>query len=312
MDANAPPAAAVGFLGLGAMGHAIAHRLRSAGTPLVVYNRAPGPADALAAEGATRVDRPIEVGRRVGPGVVFTMVADHPATRTVLFGRGGLARGLPPGAVVVDLSTVGPEQSRDLAARLAKRGVHYLEAPVGGSVPAAADGTLTAFVGGDAADLDRVRPLLDLFARRVEHLGEVGAGSAMKLVNNLITTATVALAAEALALGEGLGLPRERMLELLVTGGARSAMLERKREFLARRTYPMEFRLRLAAKDLRLIERAGRDCGRPVRFAREARRLVDEGIAAGYGDQDFSSVLEAALARGTGAAPPPAPAPPPG
>ena len=306
-----PPAPTVGFVGLGQMGGRIAVRLARAGIPLVVTNRSPEKSAAVAAAGAEVLPRPLDVGAAVGTGIAFTMLSDARATRRVVLGRNGLARGLRPGSLVVDLSTVRPEESRTLAEQLRHRGIHLIDAPVGGSLDAAESGQLLFFVGGDPAHLERARSLLGLLGSEIHHLGPVGQGSAMKLVNNLLTIGHIGLAAEALAFGERLGLDRPQMLELLLRGGARSAMLERKRSALLDRQYDPRFRLALARKDLRLIELSGRAASAPTRLTREVRRLVDEAIAAGHGDEDFAVVLEAALARTRRATPPPTAAAPP-
>ncbi len=309
MHAPSPlvPPLSVGLVGLGLMGAPIARRLLAAGVPLVVYNRTAERAREIGEAGAAVADRPVDVGRRASAGIVFVMVTDHPAVRAVLFGRNGVARGLSAGALVVDLSTVSPAQSRATAERLAKRGIHFVDAPVGGSTDLAEEGRLTVFAGGEAADLERARPYLERFSVRIEHLGGVGGGSSMKLVNNLLTIGHVALAAEALALAEGLGLDRQRTIDLLSTGGGRSTMLDRKADMFRKRSYPAHFRLRLADKDVRLVEAAGRDVGRSTRLGREIRRLYDAAIAAGLGDADFAAVFDTLLPRpsGTGAPPPP-------
>jgi len=310
MDATltaAPPT--VGFVGLGMMGARMAARLARAGIPLVVTNRTEAKAAPVRAAGARWATRPRDVGKAVGRGVVFTMLTDGPAVERALFGRSGLAGGLLPGSLVIDLSTVRPDESRAFAERLAKIGIHFLDAPVGGSIDAAEGGTVLFYVGGDPAHVERARPLLAHLGHELHHVGPVGQGSAMKLVNNLLTIGHIALLAEALAFGERLGLDRPRMLELLARGGGRSIMLERKRTQLLERRYEAQFRLALARKDLGLIERSGREAGAPTPVTREVRRLLDEALRDGHGEEDFSVVLEAALARTRSAAPETAPAP---
>ncbi len=280
------------------MGAPIAERLAAAGVPLVVHNRTRAKADALVARGAVWAETPRAVGRAAAGHLVFTMLTDARAVRATLFGRSGVAAGAARGTLVVDLSTIGPDESRANAARLRPRGLRYVDAPVGGSVDAAAAGELLVYAGGEEEDIDRARPYLEKFSRRTERLGGVGSGTAMKLVNNLVTIAGLAVATEALALAERLGLAKERVVELLLAGGAQSRMLEAKRDGLLRREYPSRFKLVLAAKDLGLVERAARDAGAGRRLAREARRLAEEGLRAGHGDDDFSAMFEAALARG--------------
>jgi len=293
-----------GFVGTGSMGSPIARRLLDAGVPLVVHNRTREKAEPLLAAGARWCETPREVGREAGGQTIFTALTDAKAVRSALFGRTGIARGAGAGTLVVDLSTVTPDESRSFAERLGRRGIHFMDVPVGGSTDAAAEGRLVAFAGGSDDDLERARPLLDRFARRVELLGPVGSGASMKLVNNLLTIGQVALAAEALALAQAFGLDRDRTIELLQDGGAASKMLEAKRGAFVRQEYPARFRLALARKDLGLIDRAARDAGATARISREIRRLYDEAIAQGLADRDFAAVFERALARRRTGAPP--------
>ena len=314
-SAPPPPAPTLGFVGLGMMGQPIADRLRAAGQPLVVYNRTRTKAEPLLAQGARWAFTARDLGREVGVGVVFTIVTDAKALDRLVFGPRGLAAGLGRGALLVDLSTIAPAQSRSFGERLAAKGIHFVDAPVGGSVEAARNGKLVAFVGGSAEDVERARPFLANFARRIEHLGPVGAGTSMKLVNNLLTMTYVAVAAEALTLAEGLGLERRRTLDLLLDGNGYTRLLEQKRIAFEERRYPPQFQLRLADKDLRLIADAAKGAGREARIAREAQRMVHEGVRAGRGAEDFSAVFESALVRrARGSGPPPAanPPPPPG
>ncbi len=287
----------IGFVGLGMMGAPIAERLRAAGHPLVVHNRTREKAEPLLAGGARWAFTPKDVGRAATSKIVFTIVSDARALERVLFGRNGLAHGLRPGALVVDLSTIAPFQSRSFAERLGATGIRFVDAPLGGSVDAARNGRLLIFVGGADEDVGRARPLLERIGRRVEHLGPVGAGSSMKLVNNLITLSYAALAAEALAFAEGLGLDRRRTIDLLLDGGGYSRILEQKRVALEERRYPAQFFLYLAEKDLKLITRTAHLVDRDVPLAHEAERLATEGVRAGLGFQDWAVMLETALGR---------------
>lgn len=287
----------VGFIGLGMMGAPLAERLRARGYPLVVYNRTREKAEPLLAAGARLAFTPRDVGRAATAKVVFTLLSEAKALDRVLFGRNGLARGLGAGSLVVDLSTVAPAQSRAFAEKLAAIGVHFVDAPLGGSVEAARNGRLIVFVGGAEEDVARARPFLEQFGRRIEHLGPVGAGTSMKLVNNLLTISYVALAGEALALAEGFGLDRRRTIDLLLDGGGYSRLFEQKRVAFEERRYPVQFRLRLAEKDLRLLGHAAHAAGREAALAHEAGRLVTEAVRAGHGEEDFASVFEAALVR---------------
>lgn len=288
----------VGFVGLGRMGLTLALNLQRSGVPVVAYNRTQSKTEPLVAAGGTWSTSPKELARSVSGGVLFLMVADGKAGKAVLFGRNGIVRGAKAGTLVVDLSTVDPDESRSFAARLAEKGVHFIDAPVGGSVDQAARGEVMFFVGGEEADVARARPLLERMGRQIERVGPIGAGASMKLVNNLLTVGITVLSTEALSLAAGFGLDPKRTIDLLQAGGGRSGMLERKSAAFLARKYPAQFSTQLARKDLRLIERAARRERRSVQMTREARKLLDEAIAQGHGDEDFSSVLEATLARG--------------
>jgi len=305
MDASppGPSGGPLAFVGLGVMGGPIAARLLAAGAQLAVHNRDRAKAAPLLSAGATWAESPREAARWARGGIVFVMVSDIGAVRAVVFGRTGVAAGADPKTLVVNLSTIGPEESRKVSERLGRRGIPYLEAPVGGSLDAAARGELLVLAGGTAEDLERARPWLQRFARRIEHLGPVGLGAAMKLVNNLVTVGTVALDAEAIALAEALGLERERTVDLLLAGGGESRMLASKRGAFVAREYPTQFKLGLADKDLGLIGRAARDAGLRTPLARETRRLTTEAIRGGAGEQDLAVVLETARRRRTEPAP---------
>lgn len=313
---TAPTPARAGLIGLGAMGQGLALSLRRAGVPLTVTSRTRAKAEEVLAAGAEWVERPREVGRAVAGGVVLVMVPEARDVERVLFGRSGLVKGAAPGTLVVNVGTIAPEESRDVAARLAEAHLAYLEAPVGGSADVARAGSLLVFVGGGDAEFARAEPYLRTFGRSLERMGEVGQGSAMKLVNNVLTVGTLELIAEALTLAEATGLPRERTIDALLAGGGRSVVLEGKRRMLLSGEYPSHFRLALARKDLRLIERTAKDAHLPLTAVREIRRVYDRAVKEGRADLDFAAVFEtvragraapAATGAGSGAPSPPAP-----
>lgn len=299
-----PAAEPVALIGCGMMGEAIGRRLLERGHALVVWDRTPARRELLATAGASVARSPRAAAESAR--TVLLMLRDARACRRVLFGRAGAANGLNPESTVVNLSTISPEEAGAIAEDLRGRGFAYLDAPVGGSVDAALRGELLSFVGGEGERLNAVRPVLDAFSRRVERMGPVGAGSAMKLVNNLLTLAHVAALGEALALAEASQLDRTAVLEMLSVGGGASAMLERKRAAIERREYPVQFKLELAAKDAGLIEREARRRGLKLVLAHHVRRRYDTARKAGVGGQDFAVVVEPATP-----APSPAPGSPP-
>lgn len=310
---GAPATPNAGLIGVGAIGGGVARCLLRQHVPLRLWNRSRSRAEPLVAAGAQWAEHPKALAAALGPGgVLFTALPEARDVGRVLFGRRGAVAGASRGLLVVNLSTVAPDQSRDLAARLAERGVGLLDVPVGGSADAAESGELILYVGGEDRDFDRALPLLRTFSRRIERMGPVGAGSAMKLANNLLTVGILEMSAEAIELGSALGLDRARVVEVLLAGGARSVMLERKREPLLRHEYPPAFRLALARKDLKLIERAGHEVHQPLPVTHAARRVFDRAMNEGRGDLDFAAVAETvrglrteARTRGPGGPPDP-------
>jgi 3-hydroxyisobutyrate dehydrogenase-like beta-hydroxyacid dehydrogenase len=297
---------AVGFVGIGHMGLQLAQRLVHAGIPVIVWNRTQSKVDPLVAAGAKWSTSPKDLAKSIGKGITFLMLTDGAAVKKVLFGVKGLARGAPAGALFVNVSTIDPDESRAFAARLQERGIHYLDAPVAGSVDQVPKGEVIFFAGGEESEVARARPLLEKMGRRVEHMGPTGSGNSMKLANNLLMVGIAALSAEALALAEGLHLDRARVIAELLAGGGHSLVLERKAPDFLSRTYPPLFTTALARKDLKLAEKVATREGRPLKMNREARRLLDETVALGHSEDDFSAVFEATLARGRGSAPSPA------
>jgi 3-hydroxyisobutyrate dehydrogenase/2-hydroxy-3-oxopropionate reductase len=277
---------AVAFLGLGLMGEPMARRVLEAGHELVVWNRTAGRAGALAAAGARVASTPRDAA--AGAEVVVTMLADPPALAAVTEGPDGVAAGIGDGSTVLEMSTVGPAAVHRLRGALPE-GVALVDAPVLGSTPQAEDGSLQVFVGGAPADVERWVPLLGTFGSPT-HVGPLGAGAAAKLVVNSTLGGTLALLGEALALAGGLGLDRSTALDVL----ARSPLgtqVERRRPALESGDFPLRFRLRLASKDLDLVEAAAGDAGVDLRVAPAARSWFDDATEASWGDEDYSAVL---------------------
>jgi 3-hydroxyisobutyrate dehydrogenase/2-hydroxy-3-oxopropionate reductase len=216
------------------------------------------------------------------------MLADPPALAAVTEGPDGVAAGVEEGATVLEMSTVGPAAVHRLRGALPD-GVALVDAPVLGSTPQAADGSLQVFVGGNHADVERWLPLLRTFGSPT-HVGPLGAGAAAKLVVNSTLGGTLALLGEALSLAGGLGLDRSTALEVLARSPLGS-QVERRRQALESGDFPLRFRLRLASKDLDLVETAAGDAGVDLRVAPAARSWFDDATDDGWGDEDYSAVL---------------------
>jgi 3-hydroxyisobutyrate dehydrogenase-like beta-hydroxyacid dehydrogenase len=222
--------------------------------------------------------------------VAITMLATPEAVDEVVFGPDGLAAGMQDGQTLIEMSTIGPDAVRDIRARLAE-GVELVDAPVLGSVPQARDGTLRIFVGGDDDALERIRSVLEPMGT-VVHMGGLGAGASMKLVANSTIGAAASAMTEALSLTDAFDLRREQVLEILSNSHI-GPIVSGKRGNVESHEYPPNFKLRLAVKDLRLVNEAAARAGRDLPGARAALAWLERAEAAGYGDQDYSAVVEA-------------------
>lgn len=278
----------VAVVGTGRMGAAMVTRLRSAGHEVVAYNRTRSRAVAVA-------DRVVDTPREAAASadVVLVSLADDAALEAVYHGPDGLAAGVRPGAVVVETSTVRPDTIRALAPIVEAAGATLLDAPVSGSVPVVERGELTFMVGGEAAALDRVRPVLDVLSARVFHMGAQGSGATMKLVVNSVIGALNQALSEALVLAEKAGLARETVYDVFATSAVAAPFVHYKRSaFEHPEDTPVAFRLDLLAKDGALIaELAGRVGARMDQLA-ATREVIHEALKAGYGDRDLSAVAD--------------------
>jgi 3-hydroxyisobutyrate dehydrogenase-like beta-hydroxyacid dehydrogenase len=283
--------ATIGVVGLGAMGSRIAGRLADAGNELVVWNRDASKAEPLIERGALAAESPAELARR--SEAVIVMVADPAALADVTEGADGVVAGLGQGATVIQMSTVSAEATERLAAQLPADAL--LDSPVLGSVSEVEGGTLKVFVGGEPAAVERWSPVLSTLGT-ILHVGPVGAGTAAKLVANATLVGIVGVLGEALAVGDILGLPRERTFEVLgVTALADQA--DRRRPAVESGEYPQRFALRLARKDADLILQAAAKNGGELRVTEAARDWLAEAEAAGLGDADYSAVLARILSN---------------
>ena len=282
----------IAFCGLGSMGAPMAGRLLDAGHDVAVWNRTPGRAAPLVERGAHEALSPADAAARAE--LLVTMVADPTALDEVVFGPEGLAAGVSAGATLVEMSTVGPEVVRSMAERLPV-GVDVIDAPVLGSVPRATEGTLKIFVGGDAAVVGRCLPVLEAMGTP-RHLGPLGSGAAMKLVANSTLGALMCGLAEALALADALGLEEGAVLDLLADSPI-GVTTRSKRALIETGEYPANFKLGLAAKDLRLVTASAEDAGLELKLAPGARAWLEQADAAGLGDLDYSAVIAAVRGR---------------
>ena len=287
-----PGSERVGFVGLGIMGSRMAANLARAGYELTVFNRTRATADAWAAEhGGTVADSPAAVG--AASDVVISMVVDGEQVREVLLGEHGVAGGAAPGTLCVDMSTIAPAQTRAVGAELTELGIRMLDAPVTGSSPKAEDGTLTIMAGGDAGDFARAEPLLRVMGELVVHVGALGQGEMVKLINNAVAAANAATVGEALIVGQRTGVDLDALVEIMAKGSGGSAMLDLKAGPMRAHDYTTLFKLEHMLKDVRLCLEEGQAAAVPFAAAARARDVLVAALARGHGDDDFAALIEA-------------------
>jgi 3-hydroxyisobutyrate dehydrogenase len=275
------------------MGAGMAANLLKAGFPLTVYNRSRAKAEAFAAQGARVAETPADAVR--GASVIVSMLADDAASRAVWLGHDGASGALAAaekGAVLVDCSTVSPAWIAELAKAAEARGLEFLDAPVTGSRMQAAGGQLTFLVGGSAEALEKVWPVLEAMGKEIAHLGVVGSGAKMKLLNNFLCGVQVASLAEGIAWLERSGLDAEKALDLLKRGAPGSPLLANLSARMMSRDYTVNFYLKLMAKDLHYAAAAASENGVDLTTAENARCLFEEAAEEGYGEKDMSAVVE--------------------
>jgi 3-hydroxyisobutyrate dehydrogenase len=280
----------IAFLGLGTMGSGMASRLVAAKFDVTVWNRTRARAEALVALGARVASSPRDAA--LGADVVISMLADDQASRSVWLSDGAASRA-KRGAIFVECGTVSPGWVTELQARAAERGCEVVDAPVTGSKAAAAAGTLLFLAGGDAAVVEQVRPILSVMGSRgVLHVGPIGSGARMKLINNFVSGVQAAALAEALALVERLGLDPAAAFSVLADGAPGSPLVKAVGPRMLARDYAVNFRLELMHKDLTYAMAEGARAGVPLTTAAAARERFAQAIASGAGAMDFSAVVE--------------------
>ncbi len=279
----------VGFIGLGIMGKPMAKNLLEAGHELVVYNRTAEKAEELAGDGATVAGSPKEVAEQ--SDVIITMLPDSPQVEEVLAGEGGVLEGIREGSLIVDMSTISPVVTRDLAAKAGEHGASMLDAPVSGGDVGAIDGTLSIMVGGSEADFERAGPLFEAMGKTITHVGEVGAGQVVKAANQIVVALTIEAVSEALVLGSKAGVDPAKILDVLGGGLAGNKVMEVKREKMLGHSFDPGFKIELHHKDLGIALATGREYGVSLPVTAVVDQMLETLKAKGRGDRDHSAIL---------------------
>jgi len=283
----------IGFLGLGIMGSRMAANLARAGYALRVWTHTHGKAERWASEhDALPCATPSEVAR--GSDIVISMVVDGEQVAGVLLGPEGVIHGAHAGLLCIDCSTIAPADTRQIGAALEQRGVCMLDAPVTGSSPRAQDGTLTIMVGGRADDFARAKPLLEVLGGLIVHVGELGHGEMLKLLNNALGAANAAALAEALLLARATGVDLDAFVQVTMAGSGASAQMQIKSTPMREHDYTTLFKGAHMLKDVRLCLEEAQAAGVPFPSAAHACSLLVATVGRGYGEQDYAAMIEAA------------------
>ena len=283
------PETRIGLIGTGIMGRPMGHNLLKAGYPLVVHDRVRGPVDELVAAGAAEASSAREVAAR--SEVVITMLPDSPEVQAVVLGPDGLLEGLRPGTIYIDMSTISPIVTRELAPLVEAKDCQMLDAPVSGGEKGAMEATLSIMVGGPKEIFDRVLPIFQAMGKNIVHMGDHGAGQVTKAANQIVVALTIQAVSEALVLAAKAGVDPAKVRQALLGGFAQSRILELHGQRMLDRNFKPGFKVRLHQKDLNIALSTGKALGVPL----PATATVQEAFTAlrglGRDDYDHSSLV---------------------
>jgi len=279
----------IGFIGLGIMGKPMSKNLRKAGYELVVCDITRATVDELVALGATAATTAKEVAQQVD--LVITMLPNSPEVKQVVLGSGGIIEGARPGTIVADMSSIAPLVSREVAARLAEKGIAMLDAPVSGGQPKAIDGTLAVMVGGKQEIFDRCLPVFKAMAASVVRVGDIGAGNIAKLANQVVVALNIAAVSEALVLAAKAGADPDLVFKAIRGGLAGSTVMEAKAPLMMDRKFNPGFRINLHIKDLTNALDTAHQVGAPLPLTAAMLEIMQALKVDGLGDSDHGAVV---------------------
>lgn len=280
----------LGFVGLGIMGRPMALNLLKGGHHLRVFGRRPETMEALVTAGATACQSPAEAA--AASEVVFTMVPDTPDVERVLFGPDGILQGAAEGTVVVDMSSISPVATRDMAARLAEKGIQMLDAPVSGGEIGAIQASLSIMVGGREDVFRKVLPLFQLMGKNIVHVGDHGAGQTAKVCNQIVVAVSIIGVSEALLLATKAGVDPAKVREALMGGFAGSKILEVHGNRMLTRDFRPGFKSSLHKKDMTIAVRTAQELGLALPTTSMAAEYLNALVGTGDGDLDSAAILK--------------------
>jgi 3-hydroxyisobutyrate dehydrogenase len=281
----------VGFIGLGIMGMPMAHNLIKAGFGVVVYNRTASKTERIVSEGARKADSPRELASEAS--VVITIVSDTPDVESVILGENGVIEGIKPDSVVIDMSTISPQATLGIAARLGEKGVHMLDAPVSGGEQGAINGALSIMVGGDAEVLKRCQPIFEAMGKNIIHVGSNSMGQTVKLMNQILVAGTLNAVVEALVFAQKSGVDLEKAISAVEGGAAGSWQLTNMAPRIIRRDFDPGFMINLMQKDLNLVMETAGELGVPLLATTFVQQMFYSLQSAGEGKSGTQALVKA-------------------
>jgi 2-hydroxy-3-oxopropionate reductase len=279
----------IGFIGLGIMGKPMCKNLLKAGYPLIVFSRTPANVEPIVQAGARAAASSKEVAAQ--SDIVITMLPNSPQVKTVVLGENGVAEGARPGTIVVDMSSIAPLVSREIAEELARRQVRFLDAPVSGGEPKAVEGTLSIMVGGSQEDFATCLPVLQAMGTSVVRVGEVGAGNVTKLANQVIVALNIAAMSEALVLAAKAGVEPELVYQAIRGGLAGSTVLDAKAPMVMQRNFTPGFKTELHIKDLHNVLETAHEIGVPLPLTASVMEMMQALKVDGMGGDDHGGLI---------------------
>ncbi len=281
----------VGFIGLGTMGRPMALNLQAAGHELVFFARRAEIAREFIAGGARQAETPAELAAECE--FIITIVPADAELSEVVLGDNGIVQSAAAGKLLIDMSTVSPSGTRELGTRLHNAGMAMIDAPVSGGPWGAEAGRLTIMVGGDKGDFERSHPLLEVMGEKIFHVGPLGAGQTVKLVNQMIGAGIMTLIGEGLVLGKAAGVDLNLLVDVIAVSSGNSSMLEhRGKKFVLAENFEPGFKTELMRKDIGLALRLGQNLDVPMPVAAAALQQYIAALHEGGGDMDFSAVVK--------------------
>lgn len=279
----------IGFIGLGIMGKPMGKNILKAGHALVVCSRNPASVAELTAAGATAAPTPRALAAQVD--LVITMLPNSPEVKQVLLGADGVIEGAKPGCIVADMSSIAPLASREIAARLAEKGIEMLDAPVSGGQPKAIEGTLSVMVGGKQGIFDRCVPIFKTMAASVVRVGDIGAGNVTKLANQVVVALNIAALSEAMVLAAKAGVEPELVYQAIRGGLAGSTVMDAKAPLMLDRKFNPGFRIKLHIKDLANALDTSHEVGAPLPLTAAVMEMMQALKVDDLGESDHGAIV---------------------